>query len=165
MIRSERNRKHKRDCYSKGIATKTFGIGTRDDDQPAVWTLTDAISRGEHGGAVTRNYRIRNHHKNGGMFWNELYLTPVYDSTGSLVHYVGVQNDITERIRLNETLERRDQRHRFVTTGTTYGRPLSTRSRPLRFGPFLLTVSSVRIERSGFPLPDTIFPYCHAHDS
>jgi two-component system CheB/CheR fusion protein len=78
--------------------------GTRDDDQPAVRTLSEAISKGEHCRAVIRNYR-----KNGEMFWNELYLTPVYDATGALVNYIGVQNDITERIRLNETLERRVQ--------------------------------------------------------
>lgn len=78
--------------------------GTRDDDQPAVRTLADAVERGEHCRAVIRNYR-----KGGEMFWNELYLTPVYDKDGRLVNYIGVQNDITERVRLNETLERRVQ--------------------------------------------------------
>jgi len=78
--------------------------GTLDDDQPAVRTLAEAIDKGEHCRAVIRNYR-----KNGEMFWNELYLTPVYDANGKLVNYIGVQNDITERVRLNETLERRVQ--------------------------------------------------------
>jgi len=78
--------------------------GTRDDDQPAVRTLANAVQKGEHCRAVIRNYR-----KDGEMFWNELYLTPVYDKTGKLVNYIGVQNDITERVRLNETLERRVQ--------------------------------------------------------
>jgi len=78
--------------------------GTRDDDQPAVRTLADAVKKGQHCRAVIRNYR-----KDGEMFWNELYLTPVYDNNGRLVNYIGVQNDITERVRLNETLERRVQ--------------------------------------------------------
>ncbi|PEN13747.1 hypothetical protein CRI94_06645 [Longibacter salinarum] len=78
--------------------------GTTDNDQPAVRTLADAVKRGEHCRAVIRNYR-----KDGEMFWNELYLTPVYDNDGKLVNYIGVQNDITERVRLNETLERRVQ--------------------------------------------------------
>ena len=78
--------------------------GTVDNDQPACRTLRDAIERGEYCRAVIRNYR-----KDGEMFWNELYLTPVHDQDGKLVNYIGVQNDITERIRLNETLERRVQ--------------------------------------------------------
>jgi len=78
--------------------------GGRDEEQPAVRTLSRAIEQGENCRVVLRNYR-----KGGEMFWNELYITPVYDDEDRLVNFIGVQNDITERVRLNETMERRVQ--------------------------------------------------------
>lgn len=33
------------------------------------------------------------------MFWNELSISPVHDSSGNLTHYIGIQTDITERQR------------------------------------------------------------------
>ena len=78
--------------------------GGRDEEQPAVRTLSRAVENGENCRVVLRNYR-----KDGEMFWNELYITPVYDEDERLVNFIGVQNDITERVRLNETMERRVQ--------------------------------------------------------
>ncbi len=78
--------------------------GGRDEEQPAVRTLARAIENGETCRVVLRNYR-----KDGEMFWNELYITPVYDQNDQLVNFIGVQNDITERVRLNESMERRVQ--------------------------------------------------------
>ena len=78
--------------------------GTWDSEQPAVQTLREAVRNGSRCRVVLRNYR-----KDGEMFWNELYLTPVYDAGGEVVNFVGVQNDITQRVQLNETLERRVQ--------------------------------------------------------
>ena len=78
--------------------------GGRDEEQPAVRTLSRAVENGENCRVVLRNYR-----KDGEMFWNELYITPVYDEDDRLVNFIGVQNDITERVRLNETMERRVQ--------------------------------------------------------
>lgn len=80
------------------------GDDTWDSEQPAVQTLRQAVKSGSRCRVVLRNYR-----KGGEMFWNELYLTPVFNNDGGLVNFVGVQNDITERVRLNETLERRVQ--------------------------------------------------------
>ncbi len=44
-------------------------------------------------GVILRNYR-----KNGEPFWNELYLTPVFDDDGTCMAIVGVQNDVTDRV-------------------------------------------------------------------
>ncbi len=41
---------------------------------------------------------IRNYRKDGEMFWNQLQITPITDPNGNLTHYVGVQNDVTNRI-------------------------------------------------------------------
>lgn len=47
---------------------------------------------------------IVNHRKDGGAFWNLLFLSPVYDADGALLHFFGNQHDITEGLppRLTE---------------------------------------------------------------
>ena len=40
---------------------------------------------------------IRNYRRDGTPFWNELTVAPVYDDDGDLAHYVGFQNDVTDR--------------------------------------------------------------------
>ena len=40
---------------------------------------------------------IRNYRNDGTPFWNELTVAPIYDDDGELVHYVGFQNDVTDR--------------------------------------------------------------------
>ena len=76
--------------------------GTYDDDQPGVRALRKATKNGDFCRAVLRNYT-----REGVMFWNELYVTPVYDEDGTLTNFIGVQNDITERVELNQSLEQR----------------------------------------------------------
>jgi PAS domain S-box-containing protein len=43
---------------------------------------------------------ILNYHKNGGSFWNELIISPVFDQSGRLTNFVGVQQDISKRKRI-----------------------------------------------------------------
>ena len=54
------------------------------------------VRRGLRGGnevsVVLRNYR-----KDGTPFWNDLYLSPIRDDQGDITHFIGVQNDISER--------------------------------------------------------------------
>ncbi|CAD7797766.1 Signal-transduction histidine kinase senX3 [Chryseobacterium aquaeductus] len=40
--------------------------------------------------------QIRNYKKNGKLFWNELFVSPVKNERGEITHFIGVQNDITE---------------------------------------------------------------------
>lgn len=40
---------------------------------------------------------IRNYRKDGTMFWNRLTITPIEDETGTVTHYLGFQEDISER--------------------------------------------------------------------
>ena len=40
---------------------------------------------------------IINYRKDGSKFWNELAISPVFDSNGKLIQFVGVQRDITEQ--------------------------------------------------------------------
>ncbi|HEV7727233.1 MAG TPA: SpoIIE family protein phosphatase [Modestobacter sp.] len=42
---------------------------------------------------------LLNYRKDGTAFWNQLSITPVFDGDGQLVSFVGVQTDVTERVR------------------------------------------------------------------
>jgi PAS domain S-box-containing protein len=66
-------------------------------DQPVLEELRGAIREERECRVVLRNYR-----KDGAPFWNELHVSPVRDDRGSLTHFVGVQNDVTERKRAEE---------------------------------------------------------------
>jgi PAS domain S-box-containing protein len=82
-----------------------------DRDQPAVGELRTAVHEGRHCSVVLRNYR-----KDGTLFWNELSIYPVRDEELRVTNFVGVQNDITERIRAEEILSemRRTERRRIA---------------------------------------------------
>lgn len=63
-----------------------------DRDQPAVPEMHAAIAEGRTCVVTLRNYR-----KDGTLFWNELQLFPLRDAKGAVTHFIGVQNDITDR--------------------------------------------------------------------
>ena len=67
--------------------------GTRDDDQDGLGELRRALAAGENAHVTLRNYR-----KDGELFYNELFVTAIRDVSGEVVNYVGVQNDVTERV-------------------------------------------------------------------
>ena len=53
---------------------------------------------------VDCNVILSNRRKDGSHFWNHLFLSPVLDDEGRLVNYVGIQNDLTERHRVEAEL-------------------------------------------------------------
>jgi PAS domain S-box-containing protein len=78
-----------------------------DRDQPALDELRSALGEERESRVVLKNYR-----KDGTPFWNELYVSPVHDEEGTLTNFVGVQNDITERRRIEEVLRESEERFR-----------------------------------------------------
>lgn len=70
-----------------------------DHDQPGVRELTKAVTAGQEARVIVRNYR-----KDGSLFWNEIFISPIHNEAGELTHYVGVQNDVTERILSRQEL-------------------------------------------------------------
>lgn len=76
-----------------------------DRNQQARFTLREAIDR-QHPIAVD----IRNYKKSGELFYNHLVLTPLFDSTGRLLYYLGVQYNITARVEAAQEIERLKQR-------------------------------------------------------
>jgi PAS domain S-box-containing protein len=65
-----------------------------ETNQPGLEDVRIALREGCSGRAALRNYR-----KDGSLFWNELVIAPVRDEAGRLTHYIGVANDVTERIQ------------------------------------------------------------------
>ena len=63
-----------------------------DTDPETVAALRQTIAEGRSGQFLILNYR-----KDGTPFWNEVSVSPVYDSEGRLTHFVGIQNDVTRR--------------------------------------------------------------------
>ncbi len=66
-----------------------------ETDPNTVKALSDAIHNQE---SIT--VEILNYKKDGESFWNELSLNPIFSNDGSLKYYVGIQNDITDRKRI-----------------------------------------------------------------
>ncbi len=72
-----------------------------DSAQPGLATLRAALRAG-HDCAVL----LRNHRKDGTLFWNELTMAPVRDDDGRLTHYIGIQTEVTVRVLAEEALHR-----------------------------------------------------------
>ncbi len=49
---------------------------------------------------------IKNYRKNGEPFFNHLALTPLFDSDGKLMYYLGVQYDVTAQVKAEEEIKR-----------------------------------------------------------
>ena len=76
-----------------------------ETDPETVERLGEAIGNEEHITVEIRNYR-----KDGTPFWNELTVAPVYDEDDELAHYVGFQNDVTDRKRAERLAEERAEK-------------------------------------------------------
>lgn len=85
--------------YSKGeILNKNCRFLQGDDrNQKELTKIRKAIKNGEGCLATLRNYK-----KDGTLFYNDLYITPITNRRGIVTHFIGVQNDVTERIRAEE---------------------------------------------------------------
>ncbi len=61
---------------------------------------------------------LRNHRRDSGVSWNELNISPVYDVTGTLTHYIGIQTDITERKQAETALLVSQQRLQYLLSSS-----------------------------------------------
>lgn len=72
----------------------------KEHDQLAVSKIRDAIKNRESVEVTLRNYR-----KNGELFYNHLVMSPLFDSDGNLLYFLGVQLDVTPKIRAEEEIK------------------------------------------------------------
>ena len=71
------------------------------DTSPAsLAVIREAVRRHEECHVTILNYR-----KDGSRFWNDLHISPVEDDHGNVTHFVGVQTDVTGRIRYEQRLK------------------------------------------------------------
>jgi len=85
-------------------ATDVLGLNCRflqgpQGDQAPRQELRAAIREQRHCTVTLLNFR-----KDGTPFWNELTISPVFDDGGELTHFVGIQGDVTARIRSEKAL-------------------------------------------------------------
>ncbi|WP_413166756.1 EAL domain-containing protein [Capilliphycus salinus ALCB114379] len=71
-----------------------------DRNQPELKTIREAIIARKECNVILRNYR-----KDGSLFWNELFISPIFNTQGKLTHFIGIQKDISQRIRSEAELE------------------------------------------------------------
>jgi len=64
----------------------------------------DEIRDGLQTGAGVR-VTLLNYRKDGSTFWNDLRITPLKDSAGVTTHFIGVQTDVSDRHRVEQTLK------------------------------------------------------------
>lgn len=72
-----------------------------DRDQAGLKPLRAALSKHEKIEVTLRNYR-----KNGELFFNKLNITPLFDTKGNVIYYLGVQYDVTEMVKAEEEINR-----------------------------------------------------------
>ncbi|MDL1900289.1 PAS domain-containing protein, partial [Anaerolineae bacterium CFX9] len=73
-----------------------------DRAQPALTELRAALQQGRSCSVLLRNY-----HKDGHLFWNELFMSPVFDEASRVTHFVGIQTDVTARVNAEAELRQK----------------------------------------------------------
>ena len=68
-------------------------LQTGDREQEGLQEVRAAIKEGRSTRVVLRNY-----HKDGTMFWNELSLSPIRNDQDQLTYDIGIQKDVTAQI-------------------------------------------------------------------
>lgn len=71
-----------------------------EHDQTEIKQLREAIKNKQPVEVTLRNYR-----KSGELFYNHLLMSPLFDSNGNLLYFLGVQYDVTPQIRAEEEIK------------------------------------------------------------
>ena len=77
----------------------------KERDQTEVNKLREAIKDRKSVEVTLHNYR-----KNGELFYNRLVVTPLFDSNGRVLYYLGVQYDVTAQVLAEEEIKRLNDR-------------------------------------------------------
>jgi len=76
----------------------------KDRDQEARYKMQEAIKNEQPVEITFKNYR-----KDGELFFNHLEMSPLFDSNGKLLYYLGVQLDVTQQVHAEEEIKRLNQ--------------------------------------------------------
>lgn len=117
-------------------------LQSEDRGQPALEELRAALRENREGYAVLRNYR-----KDGSLFWNEVYLAPVTDEEGKTTNFVGIQNDVTQRVQMESQLWKSESKTRSILEHVLDG---------------IITINEDGVIESFNPAAEKIFGYAAA---
>jgi len=89
---------------AEAIGRNSRFLQGKDTDADTIVRLRKAI-------AARRpiNVTIRNYREDGRTFWSELSVSPVFDERRQLIHFVGIQTDVTGRVRAEDALRRSER--------------------------------------------------------
>ena len=73
----------------------------QERDQEELEKIRDAIKNAKPVEVTLKNFR-----KNGELFYNRLSITPLFDSEGHLIYFLGVQYDVTEQILAQQEIKK-----------------------------------------------------------
>ncbi|MCF8424840.1 MAG: PAS domain S-box protein [Bacteroidia bacterium] len=99
----------------KGKKPKDFLHGSKTDPA-ALKLLSNALSKKEN-----VELTLINHSKSGRTYYNQLEITPVFDSNGNHINFISLQKDITEEILSKQQLIRINTRFELITTKSQIG--------------------------------------------
>jgi two-component system CheB/CheR fusion protein len=88
----------------------------KDTNLDQVAKMREAIASGAACQVTIVNYR-----KDGTPFWNEIQITPVRDSDGQLISYIGIQTDVSDRIAAEKILRQEAERTEAILDTTAEG--------------------------------------------
>jgi PAS domain S-box-containing protein len=98
-----------------GKKPKDFLHGSKTDPA-ALKLLSNALSKKEN-----VELTLINHSKSGKTYYNQLEITPVFDSNGNHINFISLQKDITEEILPKQQLIRINTRFELITTKSQIG--------------------------------------------
>jgi PAS domain S-box-containing protein len=70
-------------------------------DQEELQAIRDAVKNAKPVEVTLKNFR-----KNGELFYNRLSITPLFDTEGHLIYFLGVQYDVTEQILAQQEIKK-----------------------------------------------------------
>lgn len=105
-----------------------------DTDPATVRHIAQCVKEGRDCHAVIRNYR-----KDGSPFWNELFIAPLRNGQGKVVHFVGVQKAIDDRLATRMLGLQSKLQHTGASTATSaaaggHAHPVTARPPPIELG-------------------------------
>ena len=70
-------------------------------NQRSIKMIREAIENAKSCLVILRNYR-----KDGSVFWNEISISPIFDTNGKLTNFISVQKDISARVERDQLLSK-----------------------------------------------------------